>query len=290
MDILSSISFVITGNGIDIPKEFSGKPVKRIDETDISGFMSSVMNVQKTGNILVITNNEPVAELVRAINHNIKQNKISVMCKGKLDTSALEEEITAKSLHTADGKTFIPEPVEDYPCLMHTDSRLILKRQPRNDEEAVFNKDNEAVGVLLENSLKYENIAGTADKHSDILSIPEKAFLMLKMLKERCSDTVSLSDVLMVRIGKGYGFIVLPSENTKNICSTELELFTGLTAEKNTFCEVIQRLADISLPDVISEDIGRIVTNLFISAKTPVPDYRLIANTMQRILITEELR
>ena len=290
MDILSSISFVIAGNGItDIPKEFSGKPVKRIDETDISEFMSVVMNMQKTGNILVITNNEAVAELVSAINHNIKQNKISVMCRTRLDISALEEEITAKSLHTADGKTFIPEPVEDYPCLMHTDSRLILKRQPRNDEEAVFNNNNEAVGVLLENSLKYENIAGTADKHSDILSIPEKAFLMLRMLKEKCSDTVSLSDVLMVRIGKGYGFIVLPSENTKNIINTELELFTGLTA-KNTFCEIIRRLAEISLPDVISEDIGRIVTNLFISAKTPVPDYRLIANTMQRILITEELK
>ena len=188
------ISLVMTGNSVspsDIPEGFSGKAVLKFNETDISEFMPEIMEAQKKGNILVITSRESVSELVKAINKNLKSNKISVLCNGRLDISALEEEINAKSLHTADGRMFIPEPAENYPCLMHAESRLIVARKPNDGEETLFTADNRVFGVLLDDSLRYENIEGTADISLKSLSIAEKAGLMLEMLNRNSSARFS---------------------------------------------------------------------------------------------------
>lgn len=265
------ISLVMTGNSVspsDIPEGFGGKAVMKFNETDISEFMPEIMEAQKKGNILVITSQESVAELVKAINKNLKSNKISVLCNGRLDISALEEEINAKSLHTADGRMFIPEPVENYPCLMHSESRLIVARKPNDGEETLFTADNRVFGVLLDDSLRYENIEGTADISLKSLSIAEKAGLMLEMLNRNSS--ARFSDVLLIRTAGRYRYIILPSEKIQNICEAELELFTGLTRENN-FCEIIERLAVLSLPHFLFEDLERIVTNFCISAKTALP-------------------
>lgn len=291
INIPSLITLVLMGKGIsssDIPEEFSGKVTQSADETDISEFMSAMMTAQKTGNILVMTNLESVAEMIRAINCNLRSNKISVLCNGELELSALEEEIALRTLHTADGRAFLPESVRNYSCLTHAGSRLILNRSPYDDEEALFNVNGEAVGVLLEDSLRYEDITGTADMYFHLLNVTEKASLLLKMLKGRTNDTACFSDILLMKGHKEYNFIILPSEHAQNICNAELELFTGLT-RKNTFCEVIQRLAELSLPDVLSEDLNRIVTGFYISHQTALPHHRLIANTMERIIMMEEL-
>lgn len=291
MNISSFISLVLTGNGIthaDIPKEFSQKTSRKIDETNISDFMLSLMNAQKTGNILVITKFEAIAELIRAINNNLKSNRISVICNGILDMSALEDEIEARSLHTEDGRTFIPEIITNYPCLMHAGSQIIIKRKPYDNETAVFNKAGEAVGILLDDSVRYENIAGTVIDNINLLGITEKAFLILEMMKDNAPDTVCFSDVLLVRNGNKYSFIVLPSESKQSICDAELQLFTDMT-KKYTFCEIIKKLAELSFPDVLAEDINRIVTNFYISQNTQLPNHRLIKNTMERIILTEEL-
>ncbi|MDE5763636.1 MAG: hypothetical protein K2I00_01545 [Ruminococcus sp.] len=291
MNIASFISLVITGNGIaqaDIPKKFSQKKIRMIDESDISTFISSVMTEQKKGNILVITKLESIAELIRAINGNLNSNKISVICNGIADTSALEEEIKARSLHTADGRTFIPETIMNYPSLMHAGSQIIVKRKPYDNETVVFNTDGEVVGILLDESLRYENIAGTVADNMNLLDITEKASLMLGMLKNNSSDTACFSDILLIRADNKYQSVVLPSGKTQSICEAELQLFTGMTWE-NTFCEIIKRLAEISVPDVLAEDINRIVTNIYIYHNTPLPNYRLIKNTMERIILTEEL-
>lgn len=291
INISSFISLVIIGSGIthsNIPEEYSKKTIRKIDETNISEFMSSVMNAQKTGNILVITKIEAVAQLVRAINLNLKNNRISVMCNDQLDTSALEDEIKERSLHTADGRILVPEIIRNYPSLMHAGSQIIIKRKPVDNEEAVFNADNETAGVLLNNSFKYENIIGTVSENINLLTNAEKASLMLEMVKNKISDTVYFSDIILIRTENEYSFVILPSENTQSICEAELQLFTGLT-RKNNFCEIIEKLAGFSLPDVLFEDISRIITNFYITHNTPLPTNGLIKNTMERILLTEEL-
>lgn len=291
INISSFISLVMIGNSIthaDIPEEYSKKTIRRIDETNISEFMSSVMSAQKTGNILIVTRLKTIAQLVEAINLNLKSNRISIMYNSRLDTSALEDEIRARSLHTTDGSTFIPEIITNYSGLMRTGNQIILKRKPVDNEKAVFNADNETVGVLLDDSFKYENIIGTVSENINLLTITEKASLMLEMMKNKIFDTVCFTDILLIKVENEYNFIILPSENVQNICDAELQMFTGLT-RKNTFCEIIERLAKLSLPDVLVEDINRIVTDFYISHNTPLPGHRLINNTMERILLTEEL-
>lgn len=202
--------------------------------------------------------------------------------------SALEEEIRARSLYTADGKTLVPETVPDYPCLIHVGNQVIIKRKPYDNETAVFNSKGETVGVLLDDSIRYENIAGTVANNINLLSVSEKALLMLEMLKDNVSDTISFSDILLVRTADKYNFIILSSENRQSICDAELQLFTSMT-KKNTFAEIIEQLSELSLPDFLADDIYRIVTYMHISLNTPLPNLRLIKNTMERIVIMEGL-
>lgn len=290
MNVASFISLVLTGNGItqeDIPKEYSRKTIRRTNETDISEFMSSVMSARKTGNILVITKLESIAELIKAINSNLSFNRISVICNGIPDTSALEAEIEERSLHTEDGRMFVPEISMNYQDLIHADGRIIIKRKPYKNEQAVFNKNGKVVGVLLDDSIRYEDIKGIVADNINLLSITEKASLILETMKGDTSNIACFQDILLVRTGNRHSFIVLPSEKTQNICNAELQLFTGMT-EKNTFGEIIKRLAKLSLPGVLAEDIDKIVTNFFISQNAQLPKHRLIKNTMERIILMEE--
>ena len=292
-NILEFISCVLIGDGIqqaDIPTECSQKSTRKVSETNISDFISLTMSLQKTGNILVITNSESISELVKALNKNLPNNMISVICNGVIDTSALEKEIESKSLHTKDGRMFIPEEITNYPDLMHSGSQIIIKKKPYENEEVVFNKNNEIIGVLLDNSYKYENIIGNVSENMELLTNVEKAKLMLEIInKNNISDTVSFSDIVIIKKeNEQHCFIVLPSsENVQSVYNAELQLFIGLTT-KNTFCEIVKRISELTLPDFVIEDIEKIVTNFYISQNNPLPNYKLIKNTMERIILMEE--
>lgn len=291
INLVSFISLVILGNSAshtDIPEEYSNKPVHRTDDTDVSSFIADVISAQKTGNILVVTNLSPIAELIKAININLETNKIAVLCNDLFETSAIEQEILSRSLHTADGKIFIPENDGKYPFIMHYDNQIILKKRAISDEKTIFNAEEDAVGVLLDKTFRYDEILGTVEECIESLTVSEKARLMLEMLKTDTNETAVFSDILVVKTEKGCKFIIMPTERIQNAAYAELQLFTGITKSYD-FCDVIEKLTELSLPDIIFEDISRTVTSIYITHNTPTSLTKLIRNTMERILILEEI-
>lgn len=291
INLASFISLVILGNSAshtDIPEEYSSKPVRRTDDADVSSFIADVISAQKTGHILVVTNLSPIAELIKAININLKTNKIAVLCNDLFETSAIEHELLSRSFHTADGKTFIPENDGKYPFIMHYDNQIILKKRAVLDEKTVFNAEEEAVGVLLDKIFRYDEILGTVDECIESLTVSEKARLMLEMLESDKGETAVFSDILAVKTVKGCKFIIMPADRIQNTAYAELQLFTGITKSYD-FCDIIEKLAELSLPDIIFDDISRTVTNIYIKHNTHASLTKLIRNTMERILILEEI-
>lgn len=291
INLASFISLIILGNSAshtDIPEEYSNKPVRITDDTDVSSFIANVISAQKNGHILVVTNLSPIAELIKAININLKTNKIAVLCNDLFETSAIEHELLSRSLHTADGKTFIPENDGKYPFIMHYDNQIIIKKRAILDEKTVFNAEEDAVGVLLDKTFRYDEISGTVEECIESLTVSEKARLMLEMLETDTNETAVFSDILVVKTEKGCKFIIMPTERIQNVAYAELQLFTGITKSYD-FCNIIEKLAELSLPDIIFEDISRIVTSIYITHNTHSSLTKLIRNTMERILILEEI-
>lgn len=292
MNLSNYILFIILCNDVtqdDIPSEYIDKPTARIDENDVSTFLPDILKLQKKGHMLIATKNANTFSLINAVNQGLKNNKISIMFNGKIDTSALESEMRNKALHTKDGILFLPEPIEEHPCLLHCDNRLIMLKKPTQNEEVIFNASDEIIGVLLNDSLKYEDIIGTIDCNLDKLCVKEKALLFLKLLDNCEYNTIGcFKNILMLKNTENahtHRFIHLTSTDTQNVYEAELELFTGMTT-KNSFSEIISVLTELSLPMAVREDIYQIVTNCYVSRKCSLPKIEQIINTMKRIIVT----
>lgn len=292
MKLSTYIRFVILCNNVaqeEIPSDYTHKHIAKIDENDVSTFLPGLLKLQPNGHILIITKNANTVSLITAVNNGLKNNKISIMYNGKLDTSALEAEIRNIALHTKDGTLFVPEVIEEYPCLLHCDNRLIVLKKPNQNEEALFNASDEIVGVLLNESLRFEDIIGLMDRNIDKICTKEKALIFQTLLKNCEYNTIgSFNNILMLRNIENshtHRFISLSSTDTQNVYEAELELFTGMTT-KNSFTEIISVLTELSLPMAVREDLYQIVTNCYVSRKCSLPKLEQITNTMNRIVIS----
>ena len=282
------VTKVLNGIGIskaELPDEFRSIPSEQIDDSDTNKLMSKIFMERDNGFIALVTKKESVAALINALNMNLTSNKIVVICNGKVDSSALETELKERSLTDKNGCCYYPEETE-YKGLYHDGSRIILKTNDVSSENVLYTYDSTVFGIILDKCFCYENIMGTTDHYLEELSIKEKAKLFMELVR---NDKVnSFSDVIMLKDVTEHLFIPLPAEgvHTSNIYYSYLELFTGIRIDSN-FGDAIISLSGANLPAAVSEDINRIITNKYVSAKVKLPSEELVLNTMKRLLIAE---
>lgn len=283
-----SVSKILIGTDVkieEIPVELKNVKAEMVNDRNISSMMPKLLSEQENGYIVVITHQPKIAALISAVNANLDKHKISVVLNGTIDTTALEKEIKHSSLHTNDGKNYFPEPGL-YKGLYHSGNSIIIKRKPNDGEKPVYTSDNKVFGIILDQQYRYNDIKGTVDRNLHEINIQEKARLFMELTKYKENNLSSFSNILLIADGNKHYFVSLPdnSASEKNVYESYLELFTSITFNSE-IGEAVIELSKSALPNVIKEDINRILTNRFINDDIKLPSVKLLKNSMERIII-----
>lgn len=290
-DILSYNIKVLKGCNTDmleLPEKIRNNISEQIDDNDINKLITKIMAERENGFVAVVTKNESVAAFIKALNLNLKSNRIIIIFNDEVDVSGVELEMKEKSLTDSRGECYFPEET-NYDNIYHDGDRIIVKTNNSiSIENTVYTHESRVFGMILDDKYHYRNILGTVDNYLENLSISDKARLFKEIIR---NDISSLTDVLVLNERDEYIFISLPLLNReiriKDIYSLYLELFLGVSS-KYSIGEAVIAMANSNLSASVMEDASRIVANKFVSAKIKLPSERVLLNTIERLLIEEE--
>jgi len=282
---------VVAHNTAFVNQQFKHLPVQTVNEDKPSEVLQSLTMMQTTNRPVYVTDNSSMAALIAAFNQMPSKNKISTLCRGVLDTSALEKEIEDKLLHTTNGDYFYPQ-ASKFQSIYCCDDRILIQTQADTSAsyEPLYTKDNTIWGSLLPKTTRFSDIVGTADQFVENLTLPDKArlFLQLLMTSQKASNAAvqALSDVLVMQSETtGYEFVCLSEQSTSviNAYDLYLQIFAGITAPY-TIYEVIQKLAKKKLPAYVQLNINAIISHTTISNTLALPEIKALCQSAESLM------
>ena len=287
MNIFNYIDKILLLNNADkskIPEELAEIPTETINETDIQVLLDKIFRVQKKAKILAATDDEALKNIILAINNSLNNNKISVVFKGELFTTALEEELRMSIVHTDNGIEFIPMEIKGMNGMYYSEDRILLKRENKNNEKALYTYNGEFWGALADETYCFDEIEGTADACVDKMTVIDKAKLILSIADGEAERCCGLDNIAVFKKESAERLILpLPDTNEdKNFYNVELELFTGLSSTSDN-TTIVKAMATSEIPTAVIEDISAVIMSKIQGATTTLPDKKRIVNTMERI-------
>ena len=182
--LISNLSCIVMDNNIvDFDTANTSAEVILCDTSDIQTTIGVVLDNQKKGYVLVVTEYSPMVSIISAINSTLTNHKISAFCKNVFyaDDALIEIQHEENMLHTGDGTQFYPEVQITENLYKAEDGSLILKGDYYGEYNLSDINDSPWGFMLSREVFNEENLLGSIDAVASTLNFSMKTAIAKKM-------------------------------------------------------------------------------------------------------------
>ena len=262
------------------------------DMSDTQATVCEILEQQRNGNILVVTDSPDICNLVLAFNPTLRDHKISVLCNDELhaDDAIAEFDRLEKLLHTEPGIEYFPtKEIEE--GLFEADTGQLLLHftdaYAKSDENAqlLYSSDGQLWGYVLPYTAAH--LVGKLHNHLEGLSLSERTAVAVAVVN--CFKEEHLPDTIFL-FKTENGSVIQPI-GTPTICSSKelyvllYEIYFGHAPSKDRMLSLVEdRMNHVEYPSSLFEFFEYAFADKIypgLSCKTATLD--LLENTLRRM-------